>query len=225
MVHPTSKGSSRHRRSNDRSNTSKRPHHSTDENVQNSQGQKDRSNKHHRVGPLTNATRRDNNETVVSRPVSRKSLQVGERRSNTAQQVSSPAPLASVTEIPPTHIEVGELASNLAAHDETSKISESLNTALTLPSRSSIQFFTAKNIFPRVKFPTETELEWSTDKDSACHYTVSTYNIAPEKARDFWKSAKKVINAKLVMVRNDKNAALKRAFMGKLCMQLYVIFV
>ena len=187
--------------------------------LHNHQQQPGRANKRYKA--LTSAkppSGPGNNEYMVSRLVSQKSTHVESRRNDTVQQqYTRSAQPGSPDKVLPTQIDVSDHAPNDDAHDEPSEISESQTTTLSLPNRTSIRSFTKNYIFPALKFPTATDVQWSTDVESICHYTITKYNIAPDKAHEFWNDAKKVISAKLIKIRNDKNSALRRAFMGKSC--------
>jgi len=89
----------------------------------------------------------------------------------------------------------------------------------TIMERSVVQEIAAGKFFSEVKFVVrDLDLQWDEDRNSFCQYFYRECHVATvsvKESKDWWAFASKIITFTLSQTRNDRNTAMKNAFVGK----------
>lgn len=97
-------------------------------------------------------------------------------------------------------------ASEFSSHKDVSSMDKTVVTMVVLD-----QFF------PQVKFADKDfALAWDDNTDSFCQFFISKCNVPVDVDRkEWWLRTRKVITFTMSQTRNDRNTAVKHAFLGK----------
>ena len=72
-------------------------------------------------------------------------------------------------------------------------------------------------IFPKVKFvDRDSQLSYNTEKRSICQFVIAKCNLQEAVIKEmWWRSAQKYVGKTINRLRNDRNTAMKKAFLGQ----------
>lgn len=138
------------------------------------------------------------------------------------------------TSVAPAHSsnEESSIPSTVMAHlnqmailqptNQNIKVAEEFPKAVSDDEKSSVLKVFFYHFFPEVKFINkETDLAWDYGSDSFCQFFISKCNVPLDvDKKEWWMRASKLIAGTLSQTRNDRNTAVKNAFIGKYIAQV-----
>ena len=83
--------------------------------------------------------------------------------------------------------------------------------------KESVISIVVERFFPEVKFlHRDTQLAWDESEDSFCQFFIRECHVPLDvNRREWWFSTRKIVLFTLSQTRNDRNTAVKNAFVGK----------
>ncbi len=87
----------------------------------------------------------------------------------------------------------------------------------TTGDQTTINTVVSAEIFPKVKFvDRDSQLSYNTEKRSICQFVIAKCNLQEAVIKEmWWRSAQKYVGKTINRLRNDRNTAMKKAFLGE----------
>ncbi len=87
----------------------------------------------------------------------------------------------------------------------------------TTGDQTTINTVVSAEIFPKVKFvDRDSQLLYNTEKRSICQFVIAKCNLQEAVIKEmWWRSAQKYVGKTINRLRNDRNTAMKKAFLGE----------
>ena len=87
----------------------------------------------------------------------------------------------------------------------------------TTGDQTTINTVVSAEIFPKVKFvDRDSQLSYNTEKRSICQFVIAKCNLQEAVIKEmWWRSAQKYVGKTINRLRNNRNTAMKKAFLGE----------
>ena len=88
---------------------------------------------------------------------------------------------------------------------------------VSLMEKAVVQHVVTEQFFPEVKFvDKDTDLAWEVGAESFCQFFISKCNVPLNvDRREWWMRTRKLVAFTMTQTRNDRNTAVRNAFVGK----------
>jgi len=112
---------------------------------------------------------------------------------------------------------VSAARANSNSRNSIANSDESLTVSTGPVDTTVINMVVADDFFPEVKFVArDDDLAWDDDKASFCQFFIDSCKVPAEiDLKEWWKLARTAIMHAMSQTRNDRNTAVKNAFLGK----------